>query len=127
MKYEDFDKVLTELNLKLTEIQNQIAEVNKAKEKIAKASDARKDFLLRSSIPLHEATLEVYDNNFFIIGKDDSFTYAMRLTKEQAEYLADSFDEELGKAHVDSLFNKEITKNLFNPIFKNVNINEKYK
>lgn len=126
MQNKDFDTVLKELNLKLSEIQNQITEVKKAKDDFLKAGNARKDFLLRNSIPLREVTLEVYDDNFFVIGSDGSFTYAMRLTKDQAEYIADSFDAELGKAQIDKLLSKEITKNLINPILKKSNINEKY-
>lgn len=126
MQNKDFDTVLKELNFKLSEIQNQILEVKQAKEDFLKAGSARKDFLLRNSIPLKETALEVYDQNFFVIGSDGSFTYAMRLTKEQAEYLANSLDAELGKAQIDNLLSKEITKNLINPILKKSNINEKY-
>lgn len=126
MQNKDFDKVLQELNSKLSEIQKEITEVKKAKEDFAKAGNLRKDFLLKNSIPLADVSLEVYDDNFFVIGSDGSFTYAMRLTKEQAEYIADSFDAELGKAHVDKLLNREIAKNLITPVLRNVNINEKY-
>jgi hypothetical protein len=122
MQDKDFDKVLEELNLKLFDIQNQIAEVKKSKEDFKKAGSLRKDFLLRNSIPLAEVVLEVYDDNFFVIGTDNSFTYAMRLTKEQAEHIADSFDSELGKYHIDKLLSKEIVGNSINPILRNINI-----
>jgi hypothetical protein len=121
MEHEDLDKVLAELNLKLNEIQNQISEVRKAKESLSKAKTARADFLSKNSIPLSEATLEVHGGNYFIVGKDETFTYVMNLTKSQAEYLADSLDSELGKAQIEQLLASEIVRSSFESIFKDLN------
>ena len=116
---EDFDKKISELKSQVSFLQKQIEETEKAKKDYT-SNALRADFLLRNSVVLNDARLEVYDGNYFIVGQDDAFTYAMRLTKNQAEYLADDLDAQLGKAHIDSLFQKNIVSNMVDPYIKKI-------
>lgn len=127
LENKSFDAKLVELNAQLKSIQDQITKVEKSKQEAIKemASNQRGFFLTRNSIPLDEVSLEKYNGIYFIVAKDAEFEYVMRLTKEQAEVLADDLDHEFGKELVDNILQKEIINNMFNPLFKNIKTNER--
>jgi hypothetical protein len=116
-----FDKRLVELNAQLVEIQKAIETIEKAKHEYI-YENKRKKFLIDNSIELKEVILEVHDGNYFIVAKDDTFEYVLRLTKDQAEYLADDLDEELSN-ELDTQLNQgsSMVQDMLNPIFKNIN------
>jgi hypothetical protein len=124
-KNQNFDNRLAELKNELSKIQKEIKQVEEEKDKHLANNAYRKEFLLQNSIPLTEARIEKYDQTYFIVVKDDKFEYVVRLTKDQAAYLADELDHELNKELIDALIQREVVGNMFNPLF--FNVNEKHK
>jgi hypothetical protein len=117
---QNLDNRLTQLKSELSKLQQEINEIENKKAQFDQYKHKRKEALLANSVKLESASLEVYDNMYFLIFKDDTFEYVARLTSEQAAYLADDLDHELGKAHIDQIFKKEMLNNMLNPIFKNM-------
>jgi uncharacterized protein YjcR len=117
LQNQSFDKRLVELKSKITEIEREIKAVELEKDHYIKNLSNRKQALLANSVVLDDAALEVYDGTYFLVFKDKDFEYVARLTKDQAAYLADDLDSELGKAHVDSLFQHQMVNNMFNGMF----------
>ncbi len=119
LENKTFDEKLIILNEQLKNLQSEILRVEKAKKDYV-SNNLRSDFLIRNSVDFKNVNLEVHDGIYFIVAEDDSFTYAMRLNQYQAEVLADDLDAKLGEKHVDSLFQKEIIKDMFGPYLKNI-------
>lgn len=122
---QNLDKRLSELRSELTKIEKEIKNIEEEKQKQILNTRQRKEFLLQNSLPLMQVTVEKYDQTYFIVVKDDKFEYVVRLTKDQAAYLADDLDHELSKDLIDNLIQKEVVGNMFNPLF--FKSNEKYK
>lgn len=119
---QDFEMKLIELNSILKDVQDKIAKVEK--ERIAYVEEhGRKNFLLMNSIDMSEVSIERHNDTYFIIGKDDTFSYVLRLTQYQAEVLADDLDAELGKVQIERIQAKEletnIVQNMFAPYLRN--------
>jgi hypothetical protein len=107
------DKKINELKLQIERLQQEVHRAEKEKEK-----ESRFDFLVKNSTPMSAISLEYHNGLFFILGNDNKNTYAMRLSKEQAEVLADDLDHELGKTKVDELFQSEMVRRLISPFLK---------
>lgn len=127
---QSFDTQLGSLNAQISKLQAEIEKISKAKadaEKAAKVKadynsnkDHRKDTLIRHSVELEDIKLEMIDGIYFIIGKDDSFEYVLRLTTDQAAVLADDLDDELSSELQSKIDNFDMVKDMFAPLFQNL-------
>ena len=82
--------------------------------------NAKKEFLLQNSVPIKEAYIEIFDGEYFIVAKDDTFHYVIRLDSDQAEHLADELDYVITQEHKRIQQEFSIVNNMFKPVIDQV-------
>lgn len=124
LKNQEFDKILVELNAKISEIQKQIEQVNKAKTEYIKSFDTRRATLEKTAVEFKKASVERHGGSYYIIGEDDTSMYVIKLAQYPTEVLADDLDHQLGVNHIEGkeqqLLQDHILNNMFTPILKKI-------